>query len=201
MGKSELILPMLLGAALAMFVDARILYKLFDSKLFPASGTWAPGVATAQSILAGDKGGKRAGLLGIGTTIGIVGSFLHIPMSAFGVAFIGNIWALTMFGIGLMIRHYLVPWFGVDVNQLYIAHGIMIGAGIVALIQVSMLIFGKQKKSAKSSKFEVAATLEAVDDDSLLTRPINEAKKALGIGFVLYLVIALIIAYYGRTFD
>lgn len=197
MGKTELILPMLLGAALAMFVDARILYKLFDSKLFPASGTWAPGVATAQSILAGDKGGKRAGLLGIGTTIGIVGSFLHIPMSAFGVAFIGNIWALTMFGIGLMIRQYSVPWFGVDVNQLYIAHGIMIGAGIVALIQVSMLIFGKQKKSAKSSKSEVAATLEAVDDDSLLTRPINEAKKALGIGFVLYLVIALIIAITG----
>jgi len=197
MGKTELILPMLFGAALAMFVDARILYKLFDSKLFPASGTWAPGVATAQSILAGDKGGKRAGLLGIGTAVGIVGSFLHIPMSAFGVAFIGNIWALTMFGIGLMIRQYSVPWFGVDVNQLYIAHGIMIGAGIVALIQVAILIFGKQKKSTKSSNAEVAATLDAAVDESLLTRPINEAKRALGFGFVIYLVIALIIATTG----
>ena len=197
MGKTELILPMLFGAALAMFVDARILYKLFDSKLFPASGTWAPGVATAQSILAGDKGGKRAGLLGIGTAVGIVGSFLHIPMSAFGVAFIGNIWALTMFGIGLMIRQYSVPWFGVDVNQLYIAHGIMIGAGIVALIQVAILIFGVQKKSTKSSNAEVAATLDAAVDESLLTRPINEAKRALGFGFVIYLVIALIIATTG----
>jgi len=197
MGKTELILPMLFGAALAMFVDDRILYKLFDSKLFPASGTWAPGVATAQSILAGDKGGKRAGLLGIGTAVGIVGSFLHIPMSAFGVAFIGNIWALTMFGIGLMIRQYSVPWFGVDVNQLYIAHGIMIGAGIVALIQVAILIFGVQKKSTKSSNAEVAATLDAAVDESLLTRPINEAKRALGFGFVIYLVIALIIATTG----
>jgi len=197
MGKTELILPMLFGAALAMFVDDRILYKLFDSTLFPASGTWAPGVATAQSILAGDKGGKRAGLLGIGTAVGIVGSFLHIPMSAFGVAFIGNIWALTMFGIGLMIRQYSVPWFGVDVNQLYIAHGIMIGAGIVALIQVAILIFGVQKKSTKSSNAEVAATLDAAVDESLLTRPINEAKRALGFGFVIYLVIALIIATTG----
>lgn len=57
-GAPDLIIPMLIGAALAMFVDAAILYKLFDSKLFPASGTWAPGVATAQAIVAGDKGGN-----------------------------------------------------------------------------------------------------------------------------------------------
>ncbi len=93
MGTPDLVVPMLLGAALAMFADATILYKIFDSKLFPASGTWAPGVATAESIKAGDKGGKRAGLLGIGALIGGVGSYLSIPMSAFGVAFIGNIWA------------------------------------------------------------------------------------------------------------
>ncbi|MFC4802177.1 OPT/YSL family transporter [Neobacillus sp. GCM10023253] len=195
MGKTELIFPMLIGAALAMFVDAGILYKLFDSKLFPAKNTWAPGVATAESILAGDKGGKRAGLLGIGTGIGILGSFLHIPMSAFGVAFIGNIWALTMFGIGLMIRQYSVPWFGIDVNKLYIAHGIMIGAGIVALIQVSMLIFAKQKGASKSTENEVAAAIEA--DDAAFTRPIKEAKRALGLGFIAYLAIALIIAITG----
>lgn len=198
-GKSELILPMLIGATLAMFVDAGILYKLFDSKLFPASNTWAPGVATAESIFAGDKGGKRAGLLGIGTGIGILGSFLHIPMSAFGVAFIGNIWALTMFGIGLMIRQYSIPWFHVDVNALYIAHGIMIGAGVVALIQVAILIFGKQKNKGTKSKNEVAATLESAEvvDDSMYTRPIKEAKRALGLGFTAYLIVALIIAITG----
>jgi len=37
----------------------------------------------------------------------IVGTgFLGIPMSAFGVAFIGNIWALSMFGNGLRTRGY-----------------------------------------------------------------------------------------------
>jgi uncharacterized oligopeptide transporter (OPT) family protein len=196
MGTPELIIPMLIGAALAMFVDAAILYKIFDSKLFPASGTWAPGVATAESILAGDKGGKRAGLLGIGTGIGILGAFLHIPMSAFGVAFIGNIWALSMFGIGLLFRQYSIPWFGADVNALYIPHGIMIGAGIVALIQVSILLFMKPKSLTQPGKNEVAAALE-ISDDAVHTRPIKEAKKALGIGFLAYAAIAIIIAITG----
>ncbi|MCT2346228.1 OPT/YSL family transporter (plasmid) [Niallia taxi] len=196
MGNTELIIPMLIGAALAMFVDAAVLYKLFDSKLFPAKGTWAPGAATAEAILAGDKGGKRAGLLGVGTGIGIIGAFLHIPMSAFGVAFIGNIWALTMFGIGLLFRQYSVPFFGVDVNALYIPHGLMIGAGLVALVQVSILIFSKDKPSKKSSNPEVAASIE-LSDDSQYTRPIKEAKRALGLGFLAYVVVALIIAITG----
>lgn len=191
MGEPDLIIPMLIGAALAMFVDARILYKIFDSKLFPASGTWAPGVATAESILAGDKGGKRAGLLGVGTVIGLIGSYFHISMSAFGVAFIGNIWALTMFGIGLMLRQYSIPWFNVDVNALYIAHGVMIGAGLVALIQVAILIFGRNKGNDKSKQQQAE-----VSDDQF-TRPLNEAKRTLGLGFVAYLIIALIIALIG----
>ena len=119
-----------------------------------------------QCNIAGDKGGKRAGLLGLGTGIGIIGSFLHIPMSAFGVAFIGNIWALSMFGIGLLIRQYSVPVFGIDVNALYIPHGIMVGAGIVALVQVSMLIFSKQKTPKNANK-EVAAALETADEAGL----------------------------------
>ncbi|UQZ82911.1 OPT oligopeptide transporter protein [Paenibacillus konkukensis] len=198
MGVTDLVVPMLIGAALAMFVDAAILYKLFDSKLFPASGTWAPGVATAESIKAGDKGGKRAGLLGIGTAIGLIGSYFNISMSAFGVAFIGNIWALTMFGIGLMIRQYSVPWFHVDVNQLYIAHGVMIGAGIVALIQAGMLIFSKQNKSVKKGKAgENSITASSEIDESKLTRTVSEARRTLSLGFIAYLLIALLIALIG----
>ncbi|WP_079908546.1 OPT/YSL family transporter [Paenibacillus sp. 32352] len=191
MGAPNLVIPMLIGAALAMFVDAAILYKLFDSKLFPASSTWAPGVATAESIKAGDTGGKRAGLLGVGAVVGLIGSYFNISMSAFGVAFIGNIWALTMFGIGLMIRQYSVPWFHVDVNKLYIAHGVMIGAGIIALIQAGMLIFSNpaKKRDGKQAGDEI--------DESKLTRSVPEARRALSWGFVAYLVIALLIAFIG----
>lgn len=39
MGHQELIVPMLIGAGLAMFVDTALLYKLFGSKVFPATGT------------------------------------------------------------------------------------------------------------------------------------------------------------------
>ncbi|MEC0248201.1 OPT/YSL family transporter [Paenibacillus chitinolyticus] len=191
MGATELIVPMLIGAALAMFVDATLLYKLYDSKLFPAKGTWAPGVATAESILAGDKGGKRALLLGVGTVIGLIGSYFKISMSAFGVAFIGNIWALTMFGIGLMIRQYSVPWFDIDVNRLYIAHGVMIGAGIVALIQAGMLIFKRPKPADSEAGGEEEVT------DSRLTRTDKEARRALSLGFAAYLAIALLIAVIG----
>ena len=71
-------------------------------------------------------------------------------MSAFGVAFIGNIWALTMFGVGLLLRGYSTllfnnAWFasiipGGDITKAYVPHGMMVGAGIVALIQVGVVI-------------------------------------------------------------
>jgi uncharacterized oligopeptide transporter (OPT) family protein len=108
LGRPDLILPMLVGAALSMLLDAYLLYRMFETRVFPASGTWPPGVAAAEAIRAGDAGGRRAALLGLGLLIGVAGSWLKIPMSAFGVAFIGNVWALTMFGIGLLIRGYAV---------------------------------------------------------------------------------------------
>jgi len=82
-----------------MLLDGYLLYRMFDTRVFRPA---APGrrVAAAEAIRAGDAGGRRAALLVVGLLIGIAGSWLKIPMSAFGVAFIGNVWALTMFGIG-----------------------------------------------------------------------------------------------------
>jgi uncharacterized oligopeptide transporter (OPT) family protein len=82
--RGDLILPMLVGAALAMLLDAYLLYRMFDTKVFPASGTWPPGVAAAEAIKAGDQGGRQGLLLVAGLVIGMVGSWLKIPMSAFG---------------------------------------------------------------------------------------------------------------------
>ena len=63
LGKPELVFPMLVGAFIAVVTDATILYWIFDSKAFPASGTWPPGIATAEAIMAAARGGKRALLL------------------------------------------------------------------------------------------------------------------------------------------
>src|SRR5213082_3266780 len=146
LGRPDLIVPMLVGAALSMLLDGYLLYRMFDTRVFPAGGTWPPGVAAAEAIRAGDAGGRRAALLVVGLLIGIAGSWFKIPMSAFGVAFIGNVWALSMFGVGLLIRGYTAPLTGIDIAKLYAPHGFMVGAGVVALIQVIMVI--RQKASA-----------------------------------------------------
>src|SRR3712207_7221882 len=42
------------------------LFRSFDSRIFPATGAWPPGVAAAEAIRAGDEGGRKAVLMGIG---------------------------------------------------------------------------------------------------------------------------------------
>jgi uncharacterized oligopeptide transporter (OPT) family protein len=180
LGRGDLILPMLVGAALAMLLDAYLLYRMFDTKVFPASGTWPPGVAAAEAIKAGDQGGRQGLLLVAGLVIGMAGSWLKIPMSAFGVAFIGNIAALSMFGVGLLIRGYTLPVTGIDITQYYVPHGFMVGAGIVALVQVIMTI-SQQADAAKAAG----------------SRSDEELRGALKIGAAGYIAIATLIAAIG----
>jgi uncharacterized oligopeptide transporter (OPT) family protein len=177
LGRPDLILPMLIGAALSMLLDGYLLYRMFDTKVFPAAGAWPPGIAAAEAIRAGDAGGRRAALLVIGILIGLTGSWLKIPMSAFGVAFIGNIWALTMFGVGLLIRGYALPVAGIDVAKLYLPHGFMVGAGVVALIQVVLLI---------TRRTSADATPVGTSDTAL--------RRALGLGGIGYIAIAILLA-------
>jgi uncharacterized oligopeptide transporter (OPT) family protein len=185
LGRSDLILPMLVGAALSMLLDGYMLYRMFDTRVFPAAGTWPPGVAAAEAIRAGDAGGRRAALLGVGLLVGIAGSWLKIPMSAFGVAFIGNVWALTMFGIGLLIRGYAMPVAGIDIAKLYVPHGAMVGAGLVALVQVALLIARRGQSGPTRGEAVAAAT-----DD-------RRMRRALGLGGVGYIAIAVLIALMG----
>ncbi len=140
LGRPELVGPMLLGATIGLAVDGWVLYRVFDSRLLPAGNAWPPGVAAAETIKAGDSGGRRALILGVGGLVGLVGTLLKLPMSAAGVALIGNMWALLMFGVGLLVAQYAPTLFHVSLSTLYIPHGVMIGAGVVALGPVSMCI-------------------------------------------------------------
>ncbi|SFC46726.1 Uncharacterized membrane protein, oligopeptide transporter (OPT) family [Bosea sp. CRIB-10] len=209
LGRPDLVLPMLAGAFFAMLLDGYLLYRMFDSRVFPATGAWPPGVAAAEAIKAGDEGGRKAVLMGIGFVTAIVTGFIKvplawigfagstavsgIPMSAFGVAFIGNIWALAMFGIGLLLRGYSGQIFGGplfetiipkgDLMAAYIPHGFMIGAGLVALLQVGLLLF--RRDEAQKQAEAASGTTDA------------EVKRALGLGTIGYLVIAVFIAVVG----
>ncbi len=135
LGRPELIGPMFAGALLALVIDATILYRVFDSSIFPASGLWPSGVATSEVLIAGDQGGRRGRLLVAGGVVGGTGQLFGIPMDVFGVCWIGNAWALSMFAAGLLLRAYTPGVLGVDLNTLYVPHGIMVGAGLVALGQ------------------------------------------------------------------
>jgi len=164
LGRPDLILPMLFGAALSMLLDGYMLYRMFDTRVFPATGTWPPGIAAAEAIRAGDAGGRRGLLLVVGLLI--------------GVAFIGNVWALTMFGIGLLIRGYATPVAGIDIAKLYVPHGMMVGAGIVALGQVVLLI-ARRGEPASLGRSDAAL------------------RRALGLGGAGYVAIAIVIALFG----
>jgi uncharacterized oligopeptide transporter (OPT) family protein len=191
LGRPDLVPPLFAGVFLAMLLDAFMLYRMFDSEVFPATGAWPPGAAAAEAIRAGDTGGRKALILGVGIVVGIGGNWLIAPgaMSAFGVAFIGNVWALTMFGIGLLLRGYSTllfnhPMFaaiipGGDINKAFIPHGMMVGAGIVALIQVAMVILRRGNTHLGA------------------TRSHEEVRRWLGLGAGGYIVIALIIALLG----
>ena len=186
MGRPDLVGPMLLGVFLAMLVDGYLAYRMFDSAVFPAEGTWPPGVAAAEVIRAGDAGGDieghRGWALSLGLGVGMLGAFYRVPMSAFGVALIGNIWAISIFGAGLLLRGHsdsLFGWLtpGGDLMRHYIPHGVMVGAGIAALIQVAMLI----RKGG----------------------PVSGARlgRALGLGTGGYLAIAVLLALLGGVYS
>jgi len=198
LGRTDLVAPMLVGASLGMLIDLAMLYWLFDSRLFPGHAPWPVGIATAEAILAGDQAGERGAILGAGAVAGVVGSsgFFGglqtlvgaggIPMAALGIAFLGNVWALAMFGIGLLVRAYTPHVVGIDLNQQLIPHGIMIGAGLVALGQAVVFVVRRGDKSNS----EVACPDE---QEPVLSRSDRDARTALVRGVGLYVVAAVLL--------
>lgn len=185
-GRIDLIPVMFLGAVIGSLVSMTIIYKVFDTPAFPAEGIWPPGVATAETIIAGDVGGKRALNLVYGGIAGGVGTYFGIPMDIFGVCWIGNIWALTMFAVGLLIRGYSGILFNQDLMAIYLPHGLMIGAGLGALYQIIKIM--TQKKNAEG-KEKLAYSRDASD-----------LKTGFGAGFVFYLLGAIIVAFLGGVY-
>lgn len=175
-GDQSLVIPMLIGSGIATLIGMHLVYRLFDSELFPATGTWPPGIATAQALIAGDEGGRKGMHLLMGVFLGAAGSskFLFtfpalgiagLPMAGVGIAFIANVYAMIALAIGLLIRGYfehIAPWVSpllamvgfenvTDLGKTYLPHGVMIGAGTVSLIQAMMIIFRKNKPEAAAS--------------------------------------------------
>ncbi|MFI5658469.1 OPT/YSL family transporter [Streptomyces sp. NPDC051684] len=180
-GLDNMIVPMLIGVSVAMLVDAWLLYRMYDTPAFPASNPWAPGLAAAEAIKAGDEGGRRAGVLGLGLVTGVAGAALALPMSAFGVALIGGLASMAAFGAGLLSISYAEPLLGLDLNAMYLPHGMMIGAGLVALVQVGRTVLKARKATAP-------ATGTPADDGA------RRLGKSLRLGFGAYLAISVLLS-------
>jgi uncharacterized oligopeptide transporter (OPT) family protein len=177
-GLPEMVVPMLVGVSLAMLLDAWLLYRMFDTPAFPAKNPWPLGIAAAEAIKAGDGGGKQAWLLLGGLAMGALGAVFKLPMSAFGVALIGGLGAMTAFGIGLLVRGHALPLTGIDIGALYLPHGMMIGAGIVALAQVGRVVLKKHGTAG------VPAT-----PDARGARALGRSLRLGGIGYLAIMVL------------
>jgi uncharacterized oligopeptide transporter (OPT) family protein len=182
LGRPDLVRPMLAGVALAMFLDAYLLYRMFGSRVFPADAAWPPGLAAAEAIKAGDRGGGHARRLAASVATGALGAALGLPMAAFGTAFIGNPWALSMFGLGLLASSYSPAMIGISLQSHYVPHGMMIGAGIVALAQVAQVMLTASRQ---------------LDDQAPRSLVDGGLRRTLGLGALAYIGIAALIAVTG----
>ena len=97
MGETKAILPMAIGCIFGTVISVYTVGALFDSPLFPAKEAWAPGVATAEVLEAGDEGGEKAKRVIQGIIVGIVGSIFKLPVGAVGIVFIANIVSMVAF--------------------------------------------------------------------------------------------------------
>lgn len=185
MGETKAIMPMALGCIFGTVISVYTVGALYDSPLFPAKEAWAPGVATAEVLEAGDEGGDKAKRVIQGIVVGIVGSIFKLPVGAVGIVFIANIVSMLALGIGLLIRGYCAPLTGFDMGATRIPQGFMVGAGIIALIQSVVSIY----QSSSKSKTAQAARAEMTEG---LTVSGEKTKKAL--------VIALLTHVFGGIF-
>lgn len=198
-GRTDLVGPMLVGASMGLLIDAWILYKSFGSKFLPADAAWPPGVAAAETILAGDKGGKRALLMAAGGAIGVGASFFGLPMSAAGVALIGNVWALGMFAAGLLVSQYAPGVLHFTLSSMYVPHGVMIGAGIVALVQAVLILLDKKSTKDRQKDKMLAQTRAGAPEDPSLVTTVSASKlrRTFTSGYFLYIAGALTLATLG----
>ncbi|MCU4749792.1 OPT family oligopeptide transporter [Streptomyces xiamenensis] len=207
LGRTDLVWPMLGGAAIGLAVDSWVLYRVFDSKLLAASNAWPAGIASAETIKAGDTGGRKAAVLGVSAVAGLLGALAKLPTAAAGVGFLGNIWALAMFGVGLLIAQYAPGIFDVNLSQEFIPHGLMVGAGVVALIQAVLLMRNRKSRRAAATPAEAPAhpgdTPRDTAQDAAPAGPDTRTKDAAQLrrgliqGMVLFLGGAVVVAVTG----
>lgn len=177
MGETNTILPMALGCLFGTATSIFVVGKLYDSSIFPAEESWAPGIATAEVLEAGDKGGTKAKRVIQGIVGGAIGTHFGIPVAAIGITFITSIVSIAALGLGLIIRGYSASVTGISLGDTYIPQGFMIGAGMIALIQSITTIARSSKKNHEDtvSKKNITVTDEQAKKTIIMSFGIHVA--------------------------
>ena len=124
--------------AATIYYDKDADLNALKGKTVAIIGYGSQGHAHAQNLR--DSGvkvivGQRPG----GANYDLAKSHGFEPMSAAGVALIGNFWALLMFAVGLLVAANSPALFGFVMSDMYIAHGFMVGAGVAARPEMASL--------------------------------------------------------------
>jgi len=104
MGRTDMLLPMAFGTLVGSVISVFVTGRLFDSKIYPARGAWPLGAAVANSLEAGDSGGKKGFQLLQGLAVGALASILGIPAAGVGIAFIANMVTMAALAVGIVLR-------------------------------------------------------------------------------------------------
>ena len=195
--RPEMCTGILVGGVIAFLIDITMMYWMFDTPLMGANEAWPIGIATAETILAAAELGKKAVLLVTGIVAGIAGTWVGLPMDIIGVCGLGNIVALTAFCIGLICNGYWESWFGYTLGTYYVPQGVMVGAGMIALIQSAILIRKKYKEKSEAKKKEEAKETTEEKEVYVYSRSAEDMSKALTKGMVLYIIGAIVMAVIG----
>lgn len=188
----------LIGGVFAFLIDITMMYWMFDTPLMGANEAWPIGIATAETILAAAELGKKAVLLVSGIAVGIGGTFIGLPMDIIGVCGLGNIVALSAFCIGLICNGYWEQFFGFTLGTYYVPQGVMVGAGLVALVQSAILIMKKYKAKKEESQNKASESQETVQaEEYVYSRSVEDMSKALTRGMILYIIGAVVMAAIG----
>lgn len=200
-GAMEYVTYMLIGAAFATCISIYFVYRLYDSAIYPASAPWPPGVATAQTIEAGDVGGDKIKRLLQGIAAGVIGSAIKVPaawigiaggakfglpMAGIGIVFLANLWSMGALAVGLLIRAYAPVFFDFNIGATYIPHGVMVGAGMMSLLQV-VIILCKGSNGGQETVVEDGRSY-------LITVSRQGVKKAFGISAAMNACVAALLA-------
>ena len=199
MGRTDLMIPMAFGSLIGSMISIFITGKIFDSKIFPAKGPyWPLGTAIASSLDAGDEGGKKGIQLLQGLIVGAIASFFGIPAAGVGIVFIANVVAMAALGLGIVLRGYSTLFFnGFDIGRSNIPQGMMIGAGIIAFIQIFLVILKRvpvrRKKAASDLDLQSNKKTDP-DTEAEYTISDSAAKKTMISSGLLFIIGAVITA-------